>query len=126
MRSFSKFAAVLFALMLACAGIGKNSHEAILTSLVQVADAEHYPSPSLAKKGQNDVFGLQQLSEIVVNGVNSFPVPSSKIHPNVFFDGSFSVEFHVRRIAQDYLLNSKKIYPSLTVSVIIFPFHYFL
>jgi hypothetical protein len=127
--------------MLTCVGIGRNNHEAILNSLgqsllgqasldqtipVQAGDTEHYPLQRFAEKGQNDVWGLQQLCEIVVNPVNSFPAPSSKIHPNDFVSSSFSVELHVRRIALDYLLYARKIYPSLTVSVIIFPFHYFL
>lgn len=140
MSSFARFSTILFALLLSCVSIGQDRHEDLLRGAFQEAAASGYgssgqddagaanvfPSSRLSDKGLNDVYGLQQQSEHVVSPIISLPAPLSKIHSNDFFGGLSSIELKMQGIARQYLLRSKKICPSLSISVIIFPFHYFL
>ncbi|AHM62380.1 hypothetical protein D770_20655 [Flammeovirgaceae bacterium 311] len=141
MSSFARFSTILFALMLSCVSIGLDRHEALLISVFQEnaadgdalfiptdddAAAHVIPSSSISDKGLGDVYGIQQQSEHVVSTLISLPLPASKIHPENSFGALSSVEIMIRGIAQQYLLRSKKICPGLSVSVLIFPFHYFL
>lgn len=140
MSSFARFSTILFALMLSCVSIGLDRHEALLISVFQEDAADGYasfiptddaaahviPSSSISDKGPGDVYGIQQQSEHVVSTLISLPLPASKIHPENSFGALSSAEIMIRGIAQQYLLHSKKICPGLSVSVLIFPFHYFL
>lgn len=110
--------------MLSCVSISKDNYESLLATTAQALESERYPS-RLSEKELNDVFCLQPQIENIVNSVNNLSAPGSKNHPNNFLSGLFSIELSIRNFVSQYLSYSKKIYPSLTTAVIIFPFHYF-
>ena len=124
MSSYSRFSAILLVLMLSFLSIGRDSHETLLTAVNQGVEGE-IPASNLSEKKLSDVFGLQQQYEHVVNAISSLPVPASKINPHDFLGGLFSVELRMRSAASLYLAQARKISSSLSVKVIIFPFHYF-
>lgn len=125
MSNLLKISGILLALMFSLAGISGDHHAGLLTSVQAAADNDQL-TVHLTEKGLNDALCLQQQSELLVSPINSLPAPGSKINPDSFLRGSFSAELRMQSIATQYLVRAGKIYPSLRVGVIIFPFHYFL
>lgn len=124
MKRLSRFSAIILAIMLALASISRDHGVPLLKTIVQDAEGE-YHTPYFSEKNLNDVYSTHRPSELVVNPVNSLPVPGSKIQAGDFLGASFSLELRVQAIVSDYLAYAKRVCPSLRVAVIIFPFHYF-
>ncbi|QCR21409.1 hypothetical protein [Pontibacter sp. SGAir0037] len=115
---------LLFALMLAFAGIGEGM------------GMPATPAASLAleqEEGHPHVFqGEQTKSQLLhksgwdyVSTGDNLPVPVSKGHSNYLLNLSHALEHTMQCQAMQYLFQSKRFSLSLSGSDIIFPFHYF-
>ena len=125
MSFFSRFSAILIAIMLSSLGISKNTYEQVLASTIQEVEGALSTTSELAEKRLNDAFGIQPQHQIVVSSVHNLPVPGSKIHLDALLKGLFSAEQRIQRLALGYLSQANKIRPSLSGPAVIFPFHYF-
>lgn len=125
MSFFSRFSAILIAIMLSSLGISKNTYEQALASTLQEIEGAISTTSELAEKRLNDAFGIQPQHEIVVSSGHNLPVPGSKIHLDALLRGLFSAELKIGSFASSYLSQAKKICPSLSGTAVIFPFHYF-
>lgn len=123
MSNFLRLTVLLFSCMLSLS-ISKEDFSKPDTAKVQSTEQEEdnfYFSGSRNYKA----FGLHQLTEVIVNGVNHLPAPQKKKYPNDSFGSSFSYEIRLQDVSSHYFYPLQEIACGLTVSDIIFPFHYF-
>jgi hypothetical protein len=125
MRTYTCYSSLLFALLLAFAGIS-NPHAAALAPLAAQPAGHTYASSSLSEEKIPEGFLAQRGGELVVSPLTSLPAPVSKIFPHTFLGGSSSIEARNRNQASLLLSRAAHTYPNLTVGVLIFPFHHFL
>lgn len=124
MSNIAKFVVILFAIGFSYIGIGKDIYSPLLTTSFHCAEEELYASAVLESR-INDIIYLHRSGENVINPTNKLPTPNSKNHPNDFLSASCSLESGIRQLTLQYLSHAREIHRSLTVSTIIFPFHYF-
>lgn len=123
MSNFLRLTVLLFTCVLSLS-ISKEDLSNPGTEKVQLSHQEEgnfYFSGSRHHKA----FGLHQLTEVVVNAVNHLPAPQKKKFPNDSFGSSFSYEVRLQDVAPQFLYSVQEVACGLTVSDIIFPFHYF-
>lgn len=124
MKRISRISTILFAIMLAFASIGRSHEVPLLKTIIQDTEGGSHTA-FFSEKKLNDVFSIHRQSEQISHPVNSLPAPGSKILLYDFAGASFSLEQRIQTAVLHELALSNNVDPSLSISVIIFPFHYF-
>lgn len=109
--------------MLSVTGISMNPVEASSTKKNFANDS--WQNTYLSEVENADTFALQRQFESLLSPTGHLPAPASKFQSADCLAGVISLEQKLSVATFSYLVRSLEISPALSVSTIIFPFHYF-
>jgi len=122
MSNIHKTTALFFSGVLFFISISKESYGLLPNSKLQNTINESISSYCSIEKP--NLFLINRYGEKFVTSFKNLPVPNLKNQTSDFYN-NLSFEIKKIRINSEYLTYSGTIYRNLTISDIVFPFHYF-
>lgn len=123
MSNLSKDFTIFLAIISTVVGISKDYNKGLLNLTHKTESCEH--AVLFSSENANSIFYLHRQNENVINFENNSLFPSLRNISTDYFANSYFFELRLNNINNQYYSFSKIINKSLSIQVIIFPFHSF-